>query len=192
MTGESSKALPETAENRSSRVQAFRGLKPVLIAVLALGGLGALLMIASEFVTLRSVKVLTASCGDLADPTLRGSCVTRGGEEHSYALVLMGVVALLMVWGAVIGRSRPAAFALLAIGAAVVAIALVTDVPDIHKTGVLGDRFDSARAEAGPGLWMEIAGGGLVFVAGALAASALSGPGRRRWRSRSRGRRRAR
>jgi hypothetical protein len=190
MTGESSKALPETAENRSSRVRAFRGLKPVLIAVLALGGLGALLMIASEFVTLRSVKVLTASCSDLADPTLRGSCVTRGGEEHSYALVLMGVVALLMVWGAVIGRSRPAALALLAIGAAVVAIALVTDVPDIHKTGVLGDRFDSARAEAGPGLWMEIAGGGLVFVAGALAASALSGPGRRR--SRSRSRRRAR
>ena len=44
------------------------------------------------------------------------------------------------------------------------AIALVTDVPDIHKTGVLGDRFDSAHAQAGPALWMEIAGGALVFA----------------------------
>jgi hypothetical protein len=188
MTGESSKSLPETAENRSSRFGAFRGLKPVWIAVLVMGVLGALLMIASEFVTLRSVKVLTASCDDLADPTLRGSCVTRGGEEHSYALVLMGVVALLMVWGAVIGRSRPAGFALLAIGAAVVAIALITDVPDIHKTGVLGERFDSARAQAGPGLYMEIVGGALVLAAGAAAVSARRAPRRRRGRSRRRAR----
>src|SRR5436305_1004863 len=148
MTGESSKALPETAENRSSRSAALGRLGPVRIAVLALGATGAVLMIVSEFVTLRSVKVLTASCSDLADPSLRGSCVTRGGEEHSYALVLLGLIALLMVWGAVFGRSRPAALALIAIGAAVVAIALVTDVPDIHKTGVLGQRFDSAHAEA--------------------------------------------
>jgi hypothetical protein len=149
---------------------------------LALGVLGALLMIASEFATLRSVKVLTASCSDLADPTLRGSCVTHGGEEHSYALVLMGIVALLMVWGAVFGRSRPAAIALMAIGAAVLAIALVTDVPDIHKTGVLGQRFDSAQAQAGPGLWMEMAGGALVLAAGAMATAAAGGQRRRRRR----------
>jgi hypothetical protein len=127
-------------------------------------------MIVSEFATLRSVKVLTASCSDLADPSLRGSCVTHGGEEHSYALVLLGVVTVLMAWGAAVGRSRPAGIALLAIGAAVVAIALVTDVPDIHKTGVLGERFDSARAEAGPGLYLEIAGGALALAAGAMAA----------------------
>src|SRR3954447_17056934 len=180
MTGESSKSLPETAENRSSRFGAFRGLKPVWIAVLVMGVLGALLMIASEFVTLRSVKVLTASCDDLADPTLRGSCVTRGGEEHSYALVLMGVVALLMVWGAVIGRSRPGGLPLPAIGAGGVPIALITDVPDIHKTGVLGERFDSARAQAGPGLWEEIAGGAPVLTAGAIATAAPRPRPRRR------------
>ena len=136
-------------------------------------------MIASEFATLRTVKVLTASCNDLADPSLRGACVTHGYEEHSYALVLMGVVTLLMTYGAAIGRSRPAAGALIVIGAAVVAIALLTDVPDIHKTGVLGDRFDSAHAQAGPGLWMEIAGGALVLLAGVLATAAPR-PRRRR------------
>src|SRR4051794_18870897 len=170
MTGESSKTLPETAENRSRRSGAFRRLEPVWIAVLVLGLAGAALMIASEFATLRSVKVLTASCSDLADPSLRGSCVTHGGEEHAYALVLLGIVAAMMAWGAVAGRSRPAAFAMIGIGAAVVVIALATDVPDIHKTGVLGERFDSAHAQAGPGLWMEILGGGLVLASGVMAA----------------------
>src|SRR3954449_252882 len=127
MTGESSKALPETAENRSSRFAALGRLGAARIVVLLLGSLGAVLMIVSEFATLRSVKVLTASCSDLADPSLRGSCVTRGGEEHSYALVLLGIVAALMAWGAVAGASRPAAFAMIGIGAAVVVIALATD-----------------------------------------------------------------
>src|SRR4051795_6496856 len=143
MTGESGNPLPETAENRSSRFAPFRRLEPVWTVVLILGLTGAVLMIVSEFTTLRSVQVLTASCDDLADPSLRGSCVTHGGEEHAYALVLMGLVAALMTWGAVMGRSRPAAIGLLVIGAAVLAIALITDVPDIHKTGVLGDRFDT-------------------------------------------------
>src|SRR3954452_6521261 len=176
MTGESSNPLPETAENRSSRIAAFRRLDPVWTAVLVLGLAAALFMIVSEFTTLRSVKVLTASCSDLADPSLRGSCVTHGGEEHAYALVLLGLVTALMAWGAAVGRSRPAGIALLAIGAAVVAIALITDVPDIHKTGVLGERFDSAHAEAGPGLWLEIGGGGLALAAGAMAAVARRRP----------------
>jgi hypothetical protein len=169
MTGESGNPLPETAENRSSRRVALRRLEPVWKAVLLLGLTGAGLMIVSEFVTLRSVTVLTASCSDLADPKLRGSCVTQGGEEHYYALVLMGVVAVLMTIGAAVGGSRPAGFALVAIGAAVLAIAFVTDVPDIHKTGVLGDQFDSARAKPGPGLYLEIAAGALVLAAGAMA-----------------------
>src|SRR3954469_3173749 len=131
MTGGTGNPLPETAENRSSRFALFRRLEPVWTAVLLLGLTAAVLMVVSEFATLRSVKVLTASCSDLADPSLRGSCVTHGGEEHSYALVLMGIVAALMAWGAVLGRSRPAAVALMVIGAAVVVIALVTDVPDV-------------------------------------------------------------
>src|SRR3954451_993252 len=121
MTGDSGNPLPETAENRSSRSALFRRLEPVWTAVLLVGLTAAVLMIVSEFATLRSVKVLTASCSDLADPSLRGSCVTHGGEEHAYALVLMGIVAALMACGAAIGRSRPAGIALLAIGAAVVA-----------------------------------------------------------------------
>jgi hypothetical protein len=189
MTEGPGNALPETAENRSSRTAAVGGLfgrlKPLWIVLLAAGLLGAVLTVAADFATLRSVKVLTASCDDLADPSLRGACVTRGHEEHSYALVLLGVAAIVMVWGAVVGRSRPAAFALALLGAAVVVIALATDVPDIHKTGVLGERFEQASARAGPGLWMEIVGGALLFIVGVVAAAAP------RVRNRSRRRRAA-
>src|SRR3954469_3679166 len=176
MTGDSGNPLPETAENRSSRSASFRRVEPVWAVVLAVALLGSILMIASEFATLRTVKVLTASCSDLADPSLRGSCVTHGGEEHAYALVILGIVAIVMAWGAVSRRRRPAAVALIAIGAATLAIALITEMPDIHKTGVLGERFDSAKAQAGPGLWMEIIGGGLVLVAGVMAAVARRRP----------------
>lgn len=136
--------------------------------LLAAGVIAAVLMVATEFTTLRSVQVLTASCSDLADPELRSSCVTKGGEEHSYALVLLGVVAAAMTWGAFAGGSRPAAFALAAIGLAVLAIALATDLPDAGSTGVLGERFEEANAKAGPGLFMEIVGGALAFVAGVV------------------------
>jgi hypothetical protein len=190
MTGGSSKALPETVENRSSTSRvvrgAFTGLGPLWIAVLLIALAGAALMIAAEFSTLRSVKVLTASCSDLADPSLRGLCVTRGADAHSYALVLLGVASIVMAWGAAAGRSRPAGAALAVLGAAVLVIALVSDVPDLHKTGVLGDRFESAQAEPGPGIWMEIAGGALVFAAGVVATAARRKPRRARRRRRRR------
>lgn len=141
-----------------------------------LGLAGGLLMVVSEFLTLRSVSVVTASCSDLAQPAERSACVTSGHEEHAYAFVLLGVVAALMTWGAAFGRSRPAAIALIVIGAAVLAIAFVKDVPNVHRTGVIGDQFDSAKAVAGPGLWLEIAGGTLVLVAGAMASVARRRP----------------
>ena len=188
-------SVPEAGADASSVSasvrRVFRGLEPLWIAVLAVGFVAALLIVLSDFATLRTVKVLTASCDDLADPALRSSCVTHGGEEHAYAFVLLGVAAMVMTWGATMGRSRPAAAALAAIGLAVLVIAFVTDVPDIHKTGVLGERFEQAHAKAGPGLWTEIAGGGLAFATGGFAASARAGRSRKAAKERERRRRRA-
>ena len=195
MTGDPGSALPEAVENRSSHKGsvrgAFRRLKPLWILLFVVGLAGAALTIAADFATLRSVKVLTASCGDLADPSLRDACVTKGHEEHLYALVLIGLAAVVMLWGAVFGRSRPAAGAVALLGAAVLVIALATDVPKVHKTGVLGQQFEEAHAAAGPGLWMEIAGGALLFVTGVVAFVARRPEGSREQRRR-RERRRAR
>jgi hypothetical protein len=188
-------SVPEAAADASSvRATArrvFTGLEPLWIALLVAGIAGSLLMVFSEFATLRSVKVVTASCTDLAVPADRGDCVTHGYEAHTWALLLLGVAALAMTWGATLGRSRPAAAALAAIGLAALGIALLLDVPDIHKTGVIGERYEQARAEAGPGLWMEIAGAALVFVSGVIALASRPKQSRRAARDRERRRRRA-
>jgi hypothetical protein len=142
---------------------------PVGLIVAALGSVGGILMIVTEFSTLYSVKVLTASCDELASPDLRGTCVTSGGDHHSYALLLIGLLAVLMAIAAGFGRSRPAAAALIAIGVIVIVIFfLVIDLPDSGKTGAIGENFDEAKSVKGPGFWLELAGGLAAIGAGAL------------------------
>ena len=136
--------------------------------LLLLGGVGGVLMIASDLMTLYHVDVVTASCSDLADPRLADACKTTGGEHHGYALLILGVIVLLMTWGAAVGRSRPAGVALLVLGLAGLAIAFGVDAPDVHKTGVIGQRFAEAEAKPGLGFYFEIVGSGLVVLAGAL------------------------
>jgi hypothetical protein len=78
------------------------------------------------------------------------------------------VIVLLMTWGAAVGGSRPAGVALLVLGLAGLAIALGVDLPDVHKTGVIGQRFAEAEAKPGLGFYFEIVGSGLVVAAGVL------------------------
>ena len=125
-------------------------------------------MIASDFMTLYHVDVLTARCSDLASPNLRSACTTTGGGHHGYGLAILGAIVLLMTWGAAFGRSRPAGVALLVLGGAGLAIVLAVDLPDIHKTGIVGDQFSSAKANPGAGFWLELAGCALVVGAGLL------------------------
>ena len=64
-----------------------------------------------------------------------------------------------MAFGAGFGRSRPAAFALVGIGALVLLWALLVDLPVTDETGAIGRNFEGAEAAAGPGLTLEIVGG---------------------------------
>jgi hypothetical protein len=125
-------------------------------------------MIVSDFLTLYHVDVVTARCSDLADPSLADACRTTGGEHHGYALLILGVLVLLMTWGAAVGESRPAGLALLVLGAAGLAIALGVDLPDVHKTGVIGQRFAEAQANPGIGFYLEFVGAGLAILAGVI------------------------
>lgn len=138
------------------------------LVILVLGGAGGVLLIVSDFLTLYHVDVVTASCSDLASPKLRDACSTTGGGHHGYALVILGVIALVMAWGAAVGASRPAGIALLVLGIAALGIALLVDRPDIHKTGIVGAAFENAEAKPGVGYLLEIVGAGLVIAAGAL------------------------
>jgi hypothetical protein len=159
--------VPRARENASRGILAVLGrLGASRLAILALGGGGGLLLIVSDFLTLYHVDVITASCSDLASPNLRDACSTSGGGHHGYALAIIGVIVLVMTWGAAVGASRPAGVALLALAAASLVIVLAVDLPDVHKTGIVGDQFSSARANPGFGFWLEIVGVALVAAAG--------------------------
>lgn len=121
--------------------------------------------IVAEFSTISYVTVVTATCEDLADPRLADRCRLEGSERHSWAFALLGGFAILMAWGATIGRSRPAAVALIVVGAVLLGLGFARDLPETTKTGLIGEAYE-ATAHKGSGLWLELAGGVLMVGSG--------------------------
>ena len=62
--------------------------------------------------------------------------------------------------------ARPAMAAIAVAGIAALLIALVGDLPDVHKTGVIGQLYDNARANPKTGYYLETLGGVLLLLAG--------------------------
>ena len=148
---------------------AVRSAGGVSLLVLALGVVGAVLVVVAELSSIVRVDVLTTgTCEEIADPDVRDACDSSGFEQHGGAFILLGVAALAMAWGAGRGASRPAAIALVAIGVVVFAFSLIRDVPEANETGLVGLQYDEAQAKAGPGLYMEIAGAGLLMLGGLI------------------------
>jgi hypothetical protein len=136
--------------------------------VLLLGVTAAVLLVLTEVTTLFEIEVETAACSDLADPDQADACETTGGEQHSYALIPIALLVVMMSVGAGLGGSRPAGLALVGAGVVVLAIALIGDLPDTTKTGEIGSNFASAEAVRGTAFWLEIGGAMLALLAGAL------------------------
>ena len=145
----------------------LRASGPLGWAVFGLGVVAAILLVAAELSNLRHTTVITASCHDLAGPDA-DKCSRTGGQQHSYALILLAVLMLVMTWGAVVGRARAAALAMIAIGAAVLVIAFAFDRPDTHKVGVLAEDFSGAKEHPGAAIPLEIAGGAVAIAGGLL------------------------
>jgi hypothetical protein len=125
------------------------------MGLLALGVAAVALLVAADLSTLVQIKVVTVVKERLS-----------GHGQHSWAVALLGIAALPLVFGAVRGRSRPAMFAVIALGAVVAIIALAKDLPDTRSTGVIGERYDEASAAPGPGFYMETAGAVLLILTG--------------------------
>jgi hypothetical protein len=172
-TGAGRRSAPQT-EADGSRGSAPRarppkgkngGSRDVLFLALAAG----LLLIAAELVPVYTVDIAgMRSCEATALADQAENCAPLGGERHAFALVLLGVFTLAMAWGASAGRSRPAGAALVAVGALVLLIALVRDLPDALAEGALGAAYEDAKAVPGLGLWFELVAGVLALVAGGL------------------------
>lgn len=127
----------------------------VSLGLLAVGLAGGLLLIAADLSTLVEIKVITVTKERLS-----------GHDQHSWAMALLGLVALPMAFGAARRHARPAMLGLIVLGVVALAIALIGDLPDTRSTGVIGQRYEEAAAQAGAGFYLETAGGVLLVLAG--------------------------
>ena len=127
-------------------------------------------MLLTEVTTVISVDLRNTSCEVIYDsnPSLADNCSQTGFERSSVALLLFGLLTFAMGWGASVGRSRPAALALIVIGVIVLGFAFLGDLPASDDTGLIGRDYEQASASPGIGLWFEVAGGALVVSAGLL------------------------
>jgi hypothetical protein len=149
---------------------ALRGSGGVAIAVASGGALAAVLLVATEFLTVASVDVAAGSCEVIEEtnPEVADRCVLNGFERNGGAFLLLAVLMLVMAWGASVGGSKPAAWALIGLGAAVLLWSLLVDLPATNDTGGIGPLYANAKADAGPGLFTELAAGVLAVGLGAL------------------------
>lgn len=166
----------EALRNAATRLwAAVRATGALPLAITAIGAIGAIVVFVSEFTTIFAVDVLTSgTCEEIADPAARNACHTSGFEQHGGAFLLLGVLALVMALGAGRGRSRPAAVALLAIGLIVLGLAFFRDLPKSNDTGLIGIQYEQAKAGPRSGLYIEIAGGALCVIGGALGTALAS------------------
>jgi hypothetical protein len=163
----------ETTDDGSRRsavlTGVFRGATPLAIGIAAAGLVAAILLVATEFSTVASVDVANTSCEVIqdSDPELADRCELSGFERQPFLRTLLAVGIAAMALGAGLGGARPAAVALVVLGALTLGLALFLDLPVTRETGALGTSFEGARGQAGIGLTFELLAGALAIAAGA-------------------------
>jgi hypothetical protein len=98
-----------------------------------------------------------------------GTTVRAGqevGDNHSHALLILALVAGAMAFGAWSARSRPAAFAVAALGAVAVLIVVAVDGPDTDAKGTFAQNYADVTASAATGFRLELVGAVLLLFAG--------------------------
>ncbi len=123
----------------------------------ALGILGALLLILSEFLTLYTVDASGAA---------RQHITVSGHHQHAFALAVIGLAVLALTLPGV--RRMPAAIlARLVLALAALIIGPVGDGHDVTSSGVLATLYETAAAHAGNGYRAELVGAVLLLLSGA-------------------------
>jgi hypothetical protein len=144
--------------------QLGRLTKLLPLAVLA----AAICLFASELMTMF----------ELRPPGGESLCAQIAGDRHANAQMVIAGFAVLALIGAVWGASRPAAFAVAAMGVLALLIFLISDLRVANTSGSIGSACGSTQgflfeASAVPrgGFWLELAGSLALAVTGiALAA----------------------
>lgn len=169
----------EAIRDGSRRPLPGNGVPRLSIAVSAVGVAAALLLVMVEFSAVAVVDVASGSCEVIndANPELADRCELSGLERNGGSFLLLAALAAFMAVGAGIGGSRPAAWALAAVGVLVLGWSLLVDLPVTDETGALGRDFEGATASAGTGLTLELVAGALLVGAGLARLLGPSGGG---------------
>jgi hypothetical protein len=136
----------------------------------ALAAVAVALLVAAEFTTVYEVTVGSLEVVKRA---------ATGGANHGYALLVVALSALVVAALGLRGTVpvRAAGLSLAGLGAVALVVALAVDLPDTRARGRLPESlaYEDARARAGAGLALEIAGGVLLLAAGGLLVVAGGG-----------------
>jgi hypothetical protein len=151
----------------SRPISSTNGLR---FALAAIGLAGAICLLLATFSNIIEIRVGTTTKVPDHDTHL------SGWDRHGPALLIIAIFAVLMVAGALRG-ARPAMVALTALGVVALLIAVVGDVPDLNKTGFIGEVYEDAAAGPKSGFYLETLGAVLLLVSGGLML-VLSGSGR--------------
>jgi hypothetical protein len=135
------------------------------MAVLGLSLASAILLFFTELATLSYRTIGIGGCESRVNP---GVCTTTGADAHGHALWLIALLVLVFGWGAAVGRSRPAGLAVLVCGLVVLGIALIADAPDLGDIRGLDATYNQVAAHTGSAFALELVGGALAVLAGAL------------------------
>jgi hypothetical protein len=134
--------------------------------LLGLGVVAAVLLVVADF---SQISYRTIGIGACVDRAGTGVCTTSGHESHAWALVILAPFALMMAWGAVIGRSRAAGLALIMIGVAVLVITLAIDQPKLDDKRGLDTLYDDVVGHTGSAFKVELVAAVLLVLVGGLA-----------------------
>ena len=178
-----------TGETRSSKRTGGRGSDPsprppaiIRGAILVGGLLGGLLLLVAEFTTLFEIRTSAGATPIKSVGT---------GSHHTYALVPIAVLAVVLTIAVYTAVSRPALLSIGILAVITLLIALLGDLPDAHASGLVGggaQHYVAASSTPSAGLYMETLGGVVLLitsVCGFLLLGSPPGTARRRSAPRS-------
>ena len=154
-------------------------------AVAAVIAAAAVLLAVAQFVDYREVRAgvpAYAGVENLAPPPQVAGTVKHTGSAHAFLPIVISLATLAVVWLAVRGRWRLPRL-LVVLGAAVVLLSLLVDMPKGLDEGQVAIQFEGAEATLLGGFWVQLSAGVVIALCGPLLALALrpdSARGRRR------------
>jgi hypothetical protein len=123
---------------------------------------GAALLVLADFLDLFEIK------------TAAGLVVKQqsGGDQHGYAMLVIGIAAIVSTMLARSAEQWPPAAATLALGLIALALALLADLPDATRSDLVrGGRL--AEADPALGFWVELVAAAVTTAGGAALTVAL-------------------